>query len=82
MATPESLPAVLTAARAVFGPHIGAGDGFFDVGGDSVTAVELAARLSTLLGTDVDVTEILDADDFAGLAEVLTGRLVVSIDGG
>jgi amino acid adenylation domain-containing protein len=51
--------------------EVGADDDFFDLGGHSLAAAQVAARLTALTGTDVGVREVLDAPTVRALAERL-----------
>nr|VFK31688.1 MAG: Acyl transferase domain-containing protein [Candidatus Kentron sp. MB]VFK75612.1 MAG: Acyl transferase domain-containing protein [Candidatus Kentron sp. MB] len=50
---------------------IGVDDDFFELGGDSMTAVQLIARLRDALGKDLPVGSLLDTPTIATLAEKL-----------
>jgi thioester reductase-like protein len=67
--TEEQLATVWAALFAI--DKIGAEDNFFDLGGHSLMAVQLAARLSRALGREVPVRAILLYPTVAMLAEVL-----------
>jgi amino acid adenylation domain-containing protein len=54
-------------------PEVGVDDDFFDLGGDSLRAVQLAARISGALGTDVSVKLIVAHPTVAGQASALPG---------
>ncbi len=54
-------------------PEVGVDDDFFDLGGDSLRAVQLAARISEALGTDVSVKLIVAHPTVAGQADALPG---------
>jgi acyl carrier protein len=69
----ETLIKVLQAVEQVFGREVGAQEDFFSCGGDSLTGVELVLLLEELLGVEVDVSELLEAEDFRTLAELLSG---------
>ncbi|MDL5057348.1 type I polyketide synthase [Geitlerinema calcuttense] len=51
--------------------QIGIDDDFFDLGGDSLLAVQLTAQLSEKLGTEVSTHSLLQASTVASLAELL-----------
>jgi amino acid adenylation domain-containing protein len=46
-------------------------DDFFDLGGHSILAVQLAARLSAEFGVELDVRSIFEHSNFAEMAELL-----------
>ena len=48
--------------------RVGADDDFFELGGDSLSAVEMLASLSEGLGVELSVTDLLEAPTPAGLA--------------
>ncbi|MGW2250681.1 acyl carrier protein [Kitasatospora sp. NPDC001660] len=73
---PAPIDAVLAAASEVFGRPAEPADDFFSLGGDSITAVELAVRLEELLGVEVDTELIVGLPDFAALAEALAEAAV------
>lgn len=51
---------------------IGVHDNFFDIGGDSLLAVQLIARMRDGLGIDLSPHSLLDTPTVAGLAEGIT----------
>jgi acyl carrier protein len=51
---------------------IGVYDSFFDLGGDSLLAIQLAVRLNEALATNLSVQDLFDAPQVAGLAEIIT----------
>ncbi|MEV5392256.1 amino acid adenylation domain-containing protein, partial [Nocardia farcinica] len=52
-------------------PAVGAGDDFFALGGNSLIATQLAARLTTARGVPVPVRAVFDAPTVAELARVV-----------
>ncbi|WP_072751834.1 non-ribosomal peptide synthetase [Rhodococcus maanshanensis] len=74
LALAEIFAAVLESAHPV-----GATDSFFDLGGNSLAATRLLARVNAEFGTRVSVRELFEAPTVAGLAavvdDVLTGHV-------
>src|SRR5436309_1859057 len=52
-------------------PEVGADDDFFQLGGDSLRAVEMLAAIDELLLTLVDFPDFLETPTVAGLAEAV-----------
>lgn len=52
-------------------PAVRDGDNFFDLGGNSLLAVQIAARVTGRLGMDVEPADVLLADTFADLVAQL-----------
>ncbi|THV24622.1 non-ribosomal peptide synthetase/type I polyketide synthase [Glycomyces paridis] len=65
------LDVVLAAWAAVLGRAVGAGDNFFDVGGNSYKLMLVANRLEEALGTDVPLVRLFENPTPLGLAESL-----------
>jgi amino acid adenylation domain-containing protein len=61
-------------ARLLGRDRVGADEGFFDLGGTSLQAMQLVARLRDELAVDVDVTEVFLAPAPGPLAAVLRDR--------
>jgi amino acid adenylation domain-containing protein len=61
-------------ARLLGRSRVGADEGFFDLGGTSLQAMQLVARLRDELAVDVDVTEVFLAPAPGPLAAVLRDR--------
>ncbi len=51
--------------------RVGAEDGFFDLGGDSLLGMQLVARVRAVLGADIGVGALFDAPAPAGLARAV-----------
>ncbi|WNV84553.1 non-ribosomal peptide synthetase [Umezawaea sp. Da 62-37] len=61
--------------------RVGLDDSFLDLGGQSMTAVRLAARITKALGADVTVNEIFDAPTVRELDSRLDGRVAAAAHG-
>ena len=72
METAETLLAVTYAAGLIFGIEVGPDDNFFDLGGDSVSAIELVTRLEEALGREIDLIVLFDAQNFADFSAAIT----------
>ncbi|KXK62272.1 hypothetical protein AWW66_09015 [Micromonospora rosaria] len=59
---------ILAVCAQVLGRHTAAEENFFEIGGDSMTAIDLFLRLEARLGVDLDVTVFFEARDFRELA--------------
>ena len=68
--------AIVSVFREVLGqPHAGAGDDYFQLGGDSLGAVRIVGRLRRDLGIQVRITDLALAPTPAQLASTLRPRL-------
>ena len=63
--TVELLRAVVAQVMGV--STLSIADNFFQLGGDSLLAVELSLQMSQVIGREVSIREIFDAPDFATL---------------
>jgi len=59
--------------ETLVGAAPGLHDDFFEVGGDSLTAMQLVARIRTELGAEIAVRAVFDAPTVAALAAVVDG---------
>ncbi|WAC56477.1 amino acid adenylation domain-containing protein [Gordonia sp. SL306] len=66
----QQIAAVFTDVLALDENSVGADDGFFDLGGNSLMATTVAARLGDLLGCEVPVQTLFAAPTVAELAAV------------
>lgn len=66
------LAVILDIAREVFGVAVSPADNFFDVGGDSVTAIKFATLLGNKFNREIYVEVVVESDTFAALASDLT----------
>ncbi|WP_416061115.1 non-ribosomal peptide synthase/polyketide synthase [Rhodococcus indonesiensis] len=55
-------------------PRVGVHDNFLELGGNSLLAMRMAARIAAATGTDVGVRDLFDAPTVAALAERLRDR--------
>jgi acyl carrier protein len=63
---------ILAQARAVLdNPELLSDDNFFDAGGDSILAVDMADRLSEMIGSEVPVAFVYTFPTAADMAEVV-----------
>ena len=56
-------------------PQIGVEDGFFDLGGHSMSAVRIAARIHSALGIELTAQHLFDAETVARLASIVEEEL-------
>jgi acyl carrier protein len=71
----EVLLLVLGTAESILGQPVQPSDNFFDLGGDSMLAVEMMNTLEDRFGAELDPVIIIDADDMAALAMCLHDQL-------
>jgi acyl carrier protein len=60
--TEEKLAACLNAATQVFGKKVNPNEAFYDLGGDSLHAIQLAQQIQDLTGTEINVFDMVNAD--------------------
>jgi len=65
---PDAVRAVMRAFRRVLGADAGRDDDFFELGGDSLSAVELLVEIGRELGTEPSVADLLESATPAALA--------------
>lgn len=70
----EILRTVLAIASSVFDQEVTADDNFFDVGGDSVHAIEFGLRIKERLGVEIDPALLVSVADFVEFAAALATR--------
>jgi len=64
--------ALLAAIAGILGlPSVSAADSFFDLGGDSLAAVEIVALLEQASGASVELDALLEASSFGQLFDQL-----------
>ncbi len=61
----DQLSACLTAVRQVFGTEVNAEQSFYDLGGDSLQAIELVMRVHELADLEVNAFDMVNADSLA-----------------
>jgi len=73
----ERLTEVFEAVLGIAG--IGADDSFFELGGDSLVAVSLIARVRELYGVDIATEDLFEWPTVAGLDTLIAGTLAESV---
>uniref|UniRef100_UPI0012DF3936 non-ribosomal peptide synthetase n=1 Tax=Rhodococcus sp. UNC363MFTsu5.1 TaxID=1449069 RepID=UPI0012DF3936 len=71
--TPAEVAVAAVFAEILGAERVGADDSFFDLGGNSLSAARVVARVNAALGSDVSLREVFDAPSVAGLAELAAG---------
>jgi lysine 2,3-aminomutase len=74
MSLEETIKSILSIASDVFDRDIEDHDDFFSLGGDSVNAVEFADRLEELLGRELDLHRLWDAESLHDFAAELAAE--------
>jgi acyl transferase domain-containing protein len=69
---------VLDVWRDLFGAEPIEDDDFFTMGGDSLLAGRMAARLHAVLGVELTVPEIFEAQTVAGIRELIEERILAA----
>ncbi|WP_165425434.1 phosphopantetheine-binding protein [Streptomyces sp. BK022] len=73
LAARKSLDVVLAAAHEAFGFPVTADDNFFDLDGDSLQAVDFAVQVEEILGKEIDLAMLFDAENFGEFADFIDG---------
>ncbi|WP_031130064.1 phosphopantetheine-binding protein [Streptomyces aureocirculatus] len=60
-------------ARVLDVPRVGVDDSFFDLGGNSLSAMRVVAAIRESLGSEIGVRALWEASSVAGLARVVGG---------
>ncbi|MFC7446955.1 amino acid adenylation domain-containing protein, partial [Rhodococcus daqingensis] len=71
--TPAEVTVAAVFAEILGAERVGADDSFFDLGGNSLSAARVVARVNAALGSDVSLREVFDAPTVAGLAQLAAG---------
>ena len=60
---------------------VGMRDNFFDLGGDSITAIRLLSRVKRRLAVDLSMRELVEAETLDRLVQQVAARLRMAVDG-
>ena len=74
-ATPQERLVATVLAEALGVPRVGSDDDFFDLGGNSLIATQVVARLGSRLSARIPVRVVFDAPTVRALAAAITGHL-------
>jgi amino acid adenylation domain-containing protein len=80
--TPTQRALVAICSELLARPEIGVNENFFDVGGDSLSATKLVARINKELGVKLSMRAVFSARDLEALAAAIDGRTGASSDAG
>ena len=69
-------------AAALGSDDVGEGDDFFELGGNSLTAIDLMARIRAEFGVELNIALLFDHPTLEGVAEVVRGSLTAGRGGG
>ena len=67
----DLLGVVMAVVSEVFERPVARTDNFFDLGGDSLCAVQLRKLLEERLGAELDMETLIDAEDMGALADAV-----------
>ncbi|MEV5606365.1 phosphopantetheine-binding protein [Streptomyces sp. NPDC052299] len=73
MGSTEDLTVVINIASEIFDTQVSASDSFFNLGGNSLLAVQMATRLEESLRREVDILDLLAAENFKEFTETIDG---------
>ena len=62
-------------ASALGSDDIGEGEDFFELGGNSLSAIDLMARIRAEFGVELNIALLFDHSTLDGVTEVVRGRL-------
>jgi acyl carrier protein len=77
----DLIPHLLEIWRSALGvPEISPDDSFFDLGGDSLMAIQVIGRINATFGLNVRPVELVSASSVALLAETIKRLLLADVD--